>query len=168
MAYDVTIAPLPAEAMIELRADQASRAALARLLPTGLPEKPNTFAAAGDIKATWLGSDAWLVTAPSAQEENLLAALARAAAGRHAVATLVTDQYAGFRLAGPQCRAVLAQGCALDLRADRFTVGSSARTLVADVTVLIRRVEDRTYDLIVDRSLARHLELWLAYASGRP
>lgn len=167
MAYDVTIAPLPAEAMIDLRADQASHAALARLLPTGLPEQPNTFAAADDITATWLGPDAWLVAAPIAREEELLAALARAAAGCHAAATLVSDHYAGFRLAGPQCRAVLAQGCALDLRADRFPVGGSARTLVADVTVLIRRVEDRAYDLLVDRSLARHLALWLAYASGQ-
>ncbi len=123
--------------------------------------------AASVLHAFWLGPDEWLLLAePGAG--GMLVRVLRAAL--HPRAAAVTDLSAGatvLRLRGPEARAVLAHGCALDLGPAAFPPGACAQTLLARAQVLVAAIDARpTFDLIVRRSFAPYAAAWLRDAGS--
>ena len=108
------------------------------------PVAPNTW----DGDALWLGPDEWLVL--NATEHDF--ADAQAAVDVSA-ARLVLE------LDG--ARAVLAQGCSLDLRPHVLPPGRCAQTLLGRATVILQCVDDDTFRIFVRRSFAPYLRAWL-------
>jgi len=133
--------------------------AVGNVLGQELPTQANTLSRAAH-SVFWLGPDEWLM------ETGDGAALTRElerglSPQRHAV----TDQTGAFIrlcLKGARVRELLAAGCSLDLHDSRFPAGHCAQTGMAATPVLISRpAEETAFDIIVRRSFAEYLALWL-------
>ena len=63
--------------------------------------------------------------------------------------------------------ALLAKGCTLDFHPRVFSAGQCAQSGLAKTSVLIAMVDDRpTFDVIVRRSFAEYLALWLQHSGA--
>lgn len=142
--------------------DPQLRRAVESLLQQGLPVTPNTWTK-GAQTAYWLAPDEWLIVAPAAAD--LFARLSTIAGKSFATANWQSGAFAQMRLTGDAARDVLAKGCTLDLHPQSFLTGHCAQTLLAKAGVLLAFEDDRpAFSLIVRRSFAEYLALWLAHA----
>lgn len=137
------------------------------VLGLDLPLAPNTTASSDELTVLWLGPDEWLVvTKPDAQTQTA----ERLEAACDGLLTAITDVSSGHTMlvaAGARSPALLARGCTLDLHPRAFGTGHCAQTLIAKAGVLIRRRDDTpTFELIVRRSFAEYLWLWLRDAAA--
>ena len=105
----------------------------------GLPG-PGRTEAAGDVRVVWSGREAALVVGAAVEVEG-------------ALCVDQSDGWAALRLGG-EVRDVLARLCPLDLREESFPVASSARSLLRHVHVLLARVSEGEWLLLVPRSMA--------------
>ena len=72
-----------------------------------------------------------------------------------------------LRLSGPNVRDVLAKGCTLDLHSRSFEPGQCAQTNIAHAAVTLMQIDDLpTYDVVVRRSFASYLALWIEDAAS--
>ncbi|MEX2518981.1 MAG: hypothetical protein WD969_06580 [Paracoccaceae bacterium] len=128
----------------------ALEAEIAGLLP--LPGAGRSAEADG-FCAVALAPGQWLITGPQEGLETHIAMLAASGA-----VTDLSDAYVSFRLEGPGARAVLARLSSLDFEETAFPVGAAARTIMAHIGVIIRRLPDAdgpAYALETARSTAR-------------
>jgi len=153
-AAGVTIAALPLTTRIALRADPAAATGL------GLPTTVGVRSAEGNRTALCLGPDEWLLEAPEAERETLLAALAGVAAPLSVVD--VSDREITLALEGPAVLDLLATGCPRDLA--RMPTGSGARTVFDSAQVVLTRETDDRFHLTVWRSFAPHVRAILDLA----
>lgn len=163
----VTLRELALRGHLILRGDRgnaAFTAACARVLGVGLPLQPLTSAEKGDIAARWLSPDEWLVTVPYEQAYALEKAL-RADAGGHFSVVNVSGGQTILMLSGPRAVDVLKKSTPLDLHPREFPVGKVAGSIFAKSSVLLRRIGDESWELVVRRSFADYLWLWLQDAS---
>ncbi len=77
--------------------------------------------------------------------------------GSHARLSDQSDAWAVVRLQGGGAVDVLARLVPLDLRPDRFKRGHTARTELAHMPASLTRVGDKTFQIMVFRSMARTL-----------
>ncbi|MEN3974115.1 sarcosine oxidase subunit gamma family protein [Emcibacter sp. SYSU 3D8] len=88
--------------------------------------------------------------------------LIRTSAGMAAAVNDVSDGYVSIQLSGKLAYDLLVRGCEQDLHRRAFGQGRFAATQIAAIDVLIHAAgEQGTYELIVDRSLAMDLWMWL-------
>jgi heterotetrameric sarcosine oxidase gamma subunit len=107
-----------------------------------------------------LAANRWLICFERAH--GLGERLLRTTAGLPAVATDVGDGWVSIDIDGRLSYALLVRGCELDLHHRAFGKGRFAQTQIAGIDVLIRaRVAQDGYELLVDRSLATDLWMWL-------
>ncbi|MDQ0390726.1 2Fe-2S iron-sulfur cluster-binding protein [Labrys monachus] len=142
----------------ELTARRGSEGALRRALLAefglALPG-PGRATTAGPLRALSVAPRSWLVIDMHAAPGGLAVSL------KHAVgeAGSVVDQSFGYgvlRLSGPRARAALSKGCRLDLHPRSFGQQSVARSIVAQVPVLVYQVDDQpSYDLFAPSTLAQ-------------
>jgi sarcosine oxidase subunit gamma len=146
--------------------DPAFLHAVETVLGFGLPLEPNTVADSRDLAALWLGPDEWLLLTPPDQEAGVARALRDALGGLHVAVTDVSGGQTVINISGDHARDVLAKGCSLDLHPRVFGPGHCAQSLVAKAGVTIRQIDDSpSFDLIVRRSFAEYLALWLEDAA---
>ena len=158
VAPGVTIVPRRVASMLNLRGDAHSA-----LRPPAsgeriaLPREPNTSAVAGGTRALWLGPDEWLLVSESAMPDL---------SGHIGSGTLtdVSHGRAVLRVSGPDVRAALAKGCALDLHSRAFGVDHCAQTAIAKVSVILDHVQPGVFDLYCPRSYAGSFWHWLTDA----
>jgi sarcosine oxidase subunit gamma len=131
-----------------------------------LPLQTNTVSASAAVTALCLGPDEWLLVTPPSTEHQFTARLQDALPGLWFAATNITAGQTIFQLHGSLALDVLRKGCSLDLHSRSFKPGSCAQTLVAKAGVLIHYVDQSpSLDLIVRRSFAEYLALWLKDAA---
>ena len=161
----VVISERPFLRHLNLRGDSADTgftSSAGAALGLALPTEPNTVVSGGEMVALWLGPDEWLVVTPPGAQTRLSESLEAALEGMHVAVTDVTGGQTVMMLSGPRARDVLAKGCPLDLHPAVFKPGHCAQTLVAKANVTIRCVDDSpSVDLIVRRSFAEYMALWL-------
>jgi sarcosine oxidase, subunit gamma len=145
-------------AQVDLRVDPAKAPAA-----LGLPLAPNTWAAAGDREALWLGPDQWLMVGPPGSAPAIGAGLQAGLAGRPHSVVDVSANRAVVDLGGPDRLELLAVGCGLDLHPRAWGPGRCAQTLLARVPVLLQERDGATR-LFVRPSFAAWLLDWLAAA----
>jgi sarcosine oxidase subunit gamma len=160
----VTAEPFVAMADVRLGALDADVAAR---LGVDLPTVPNTWVAAGDGRAIWLGPDEWLLTSTAETPEELEQRLRAVLVPRGGAAVDVSAQRIGLRLTGERVRDVLARGCALDLHPRVFGRGACAQTTLglAGVVLLALSDDGTDYGVLVRASFAGHLADWLLDAA---
>lgn len=97
-----------------------------------------------------IAPDRWIVSATGTPAADLARSLDGIAA--------VVDQSSGYlflRLTGTHVRAVLAKSCRLDLAPEVFPSGTCARTILAQIPVLVSRPDlVATFDLFAPSTLA--------------
>ncbi len=131
-----------------------------------LPREPNTFTETSEIITLWLGPDEWLIVTPSGDEGPLAQKLHTAGQDHFFFLIDTTHGNTTIRVRGPKAREMLSKGCSLDLHPSVFRAGRCAQTLLAKTHVAIRFVDNSpAFDLIVRRSFADYLALWLQDAS---
>ena len=144
-------------ACLNLRGDAAEIGEEIRTLcDLDLPLQTNTFAV-GDGALYWLGPDEWLLLSDGDIDT------AKWQAGLAAVGGSVVDishGYVRLRCEGTDVQDLLAKGCTLDLHESVFPSGCCAQTAIARTNVIIARDAD-AFELIVRRSFAEYLALWL-------
>jgi len=115
----------------------------------------------GTHRVYWLGPTEWLVVA-EARYPDTGTLLANSLTGAH---TAVTDLSGGLimlTLTGPFARDLLAKGCPLDLHERNFTIEDCAQSVMARASALFALADDSpTFELIVRRSFADYIALWL-------
>ena len=164
--YDVQVSAVDC-CLIDIRSDRDGRPALAEVLGMALPAATGHCTTDGHRYLMQLSPDHWLYSSADEADEALAARLNGAFSGCHALATLVTDQYAGFRLEGGGVLDVLCQGTSMDLSPDRFGTGQCAACAFArNRAVLLPLEPGRCYQVYVESSLGEHFAEWLNRAIG--
>lgn len=131
-------------------------------LHQNLPVTPNTWTK-GPQSVYWLAPDEWLIVTPAAAD--LFARLGTIAGTSFATANRQSGAFVQMRLTGDAASDVLAKGCTLDLHPQSFMSEHCAQTLLAKAGVLLAFEDDRpAFSLIVRRSFAEYVALWLAHA----
>jgi sarcosine oxidase subunit gamma len=162
----VSLAELPFLAQVDLRADPADGALLARLgavVGVDLPTAPNTATTTdgGERHVLWLGPDEWLVLDRPGTEASLEERLWAALEGPGSVVDVSANRTT-IRLAGPAAREILESGCSIDLHPRAFGPGRCAQTLLARAGVVLLAVtSEPDYRLLVRPSFAAYLASWL-------
>lgn len=119
-----------------------------------------------ELSALWLGPDEWLLLTQQDQEAGIIHTLREALGGLFAAVTDISSGQTVINIRGEDARDVLAKGCSLDLHRRVFGPGRCAQTHIAKAAVLISlRDESPSFDLIVRRSFAEYLGLWLRDAA---
>lgn len=167
-AAGFTIQLLPELGHINLRGNPKNAEFVATAnaaLGQKLPVSANTMTS-GESRIFWLGPDEWLIVTLVADTLDLLTRLRESLSRQHASVTDVSGGQITLRLAGPGVRDVLAKGCTLDFHPDKFIVGACAQSGLAKANVLIALVDDQpAYEIVVRRSFAEYLLLWLRHAA---
>lgn len=155
---------------INLRGDPASPAflgAVERTLGCAPPLDANTFVAADDVRACWLGPNEWLVICDGANEAAHADALRRALDGQFAAVTEIGSGQTIIGVSGGRAREVIAKGCPLDLHPRAFGPGRCAQTYIARSGVTLLQTSDAPFfELIVRRSYADYLWSWMTQAAA--
>ena len=154
LAAGITIAELSPTTRIALRIADPAAAGL------GLPTTVGDRSAEGARTALCLSPDEWLLEAPEAERDALLAALAGVAAPLSAVA--FADREITLALSGPAVLDLLATGCPRDLA--RMPVNSGTRTVFDTAQVVLTREAEDRFHLTVWRSFAPHVRALLDIA----
>ncbi|QGX99040.1 sarcosine oxidase subunit gamma [Roseovarius faecimaris] len=111
-----------------------------------LPQ-PNRATGKTGARALWFGRDMALLMGPPPDP----------ALARHAALTDQSDGWAVVRLEGTGAREVLARLTPLDLRADRFKTGHTARSDLRHMMSSITRIGEDSYLIMVFRAFAETL-----------
>jgi sarcosine oxidase, subunit gamma len=141
-------------AAADLRIDPAWAGPVADAAGGALPTRPETWAPLPDGLAVRLGPDEWLLTSATARPDEWERRLDAAAAPAGGTAVDVSAQRTSVRLRGSGARALLAAGCAIDLRPASFPRGRSAQTLLGQAPVLLVAHADDDLQVLVRPSFA--------------
>ena len=148
------------------RADNtAFLAGVLKALGTEPPLEANTVKQAGEHRIFWLGPDEWLVITPAGQQAAVKADLMKALDG---VFASVVDNSSGLtmiEITGDHAADLLATDCPLDLHPRVFKAGQCAQTRLAKAGMtLAPKMDGSGFDVIIRRSFADYLLLWLLEA----
>jgi sarcosine oxidase, subunit gamma len=127
-----------------------------------LPLAANTWNQGGGRAVVWLSPDEWLVISPPGAGQEALDRLDDALHGTFHATTDQSSGYTVIRVQGERAAETLAKGCTLDLSGPGFDQGQCAQTNVAKTgALIIVREAGLCYDVVVRRSFADYLWLWL-------
>lgn len=131
------------------------------LLGCALPLRPNTTSVGPSYRVIWTGPDEWWVQShdeqPSTMAAKLESDLRTAFGEQFATATDVGSGYTTLELRGPLARAVLARGCPLDLHARAFAPDHCAQSHFFKADIVLTRIEDDLFEMIIRRSFATYV-----------
>jgi sarcosine oxidase, subunit gamma len=165
----LTLHERPFHGMVALRVDprdDAARAAVETALRAALPQTNRTIACADSGVALWLGPDEFLIVTEPGEEAPLATTLSAALRGLRGAVVDISDSRTIVALSGKRARDLLAKGSGLDLHPRSFAPGQCAQSFLAKVKIALHQLDDTpSYHIIVERSVAEYLFLWLADAA---
>ncbi|MGY8832166.1 MAG: sarcosine oxidase subunit gamma [Pseudomonadales bacterium] len=134
---------------------------------TGL-ELPGALALVSrdDTSLQWLGPDEWLLIVPGGTEFAVEQKLREALVGQHYQVVNVSGGQTIVELSGPKVRELLMKSTSYDVHPRNFPVGKAVGTVFAKSQLVIRRTGEDAWELIVRRSFADYIWLWLQDASA--
>ena len=143
--------------------------AASRAFGADLPTAPmRAIRGEAERVALWLGPDEWLLLAPDHAHEELVTALAAAAASTPSSLVDVSHRQVALLVDGPRAALLLAAGCPLDLDIAAFPVDMCTRTLLAKAEIVLWRSGRDTFHVEVQRSFAPYVATFLTEASIGP
>lgn len=120
----------------------------------------------GETSLQWLAPDEWLLIVPGGQEFDTEAKLREALAGQHISVVNVSGGQSLLELRGPKVRELLMKSSPYDVHPDNFPVGKAVGTVFAKSQLVIRRMGEETWELVIRRSFSDYWWLWLQDASA--
>jgi len=118
-------------------------------------------ASKGDPRSLWFGPDRWLLVSGLKSAESMLEECEKSLADVLHNAVDYSAGLAVFRLTGTGARDLLAAGCGIDFRVEKFLVGNCCRTRFAQIAAIIAAEGPERFDIYVDRSYEVYLGEWL-------
>lgn len=165
----VNVRILPQAGHINLRGNPENHdfaALVSETLGQALPLGANTMSI-GAYRVYWLAPGEWLIVTPLADRQERLHRLRTALPGQKATVTDISGGQVVLNISGPGTRRLLAKGCTLNLQADKFKIFGCAQSGLANVNILIGLLDEQaTFELIVRRSFAEYLVLWLRHSGA--
>ncbi len=114
----------------------------------------------GEASVRWIAPDEWLLIVPGADAFSLEKRLREVIEGHFSIANVSGGQTV-LLLAGKDAVKVLKKSTGYDLHDSNFPVGKVVTTTFAKTQAVIRRTEAQTWELVVRRSFADYVWLWL-------
>lgn len=118
----------------------------------------------GGRSIQWLSPDEWLILVPGEEAFAVEKALHERLSGRYQVVNVSGGQTV-ISLSGAQARQVLMKSTPTDVHPRAFPVGRGVPAVFAKATLVLRRVSESEFELVVRRSFADYLGRWLLDAS---
>ncbi len=157
---------LPLRTILRLQLGTRSQKTVAALRIAGrsLPVAMNTWMG-DDPVFMRIAPDTWLLESALHEATDLVPA-ARTGCGRRSFAvTDVSDAYVTMAVEGTLAAPLLARGCGLDFSPGTFGNAACARTRLAQLPVVLRRITSERFECLVDRSAAQWLYAWMEDAA---
>ncbi|ASJ72712.1 sarcosine oxidase subunit gamma [Granulosicoccus antarcticus] len=142
---------------------EALASALQTTLNVKLPERLASHSISDKYCVRWMSPDEWLLTCPLDEAFELENKLRAAADGPIAIVN-VSGGYSLLTLSGESALKVLKKSTSYDVHPDSFGPGKVVNTVMAKAQVTLRAVGEDRYEIIVRRSFADYLWLWLQRA----
>ncbi len=144
-------------------ADEAFNTAINHVLGAGLP-KILQCVYVNDLSIRWVSPDEWLVICPGDKAYDLENQLRAAMQGHYAIVNVSGGQTL-LILSGKNARDVLMKSTAYDVDDSHFPVGKAVTSTFAKSQALICRQSEEVWELVIRRSFADYIWLWLEDAS---
>ncbi len=144
--------------------DAAQTAAFEAVTGLALPTAPLSSVASSDTTVRWIAPDEWLISVPASALFSLQQRLQDALTG-HCALVDVSSGLTVFELSGERAVDVLKKCVPVDLHQRHFPAGKVVSTGFAKASCTLRRLNDETFELVVRRSFADYIWLWLQDAS---
>lgn len=156
------VQPLPPASRIALRVRDAETDAVTVAAGFDLSGPLNTARGTPERFAARLGPDEWLLVAPDREAEAIMERLAADLGSRVHSIVDVGHRNVALRVEGPDMRAVLAGGIALDLDDTAFPEGTATRTRCGKAEIVLLRVPgDGAFRVECWRSFAPYVASFL-------
>lgn len=158
---------LPARAIVQLRfaIRTPKRLNTLRIAGRPLPEAMNSWS--GDDPALCrIAPDTCLLLSAQHGAADLLDAVRMACAKKACAITDFSDAFVTIAVEGPRAVEVLARGCGMDFGRAAFGSSACARTRLAQLPVILRRVTSERFECLVDRPAAQYLFDWMQDAAA--
>lgn len=140
-------------------------AGISAVVGVDVPSEPGWFASGGGVTAIWLSPRSWILQCAIDDEARIQKAIVSAFPDGTVHGTGFTDHLCWFELSGEDPQQLLCRGAFVSLdHPAGLPVGRSKRTIVADVAVVILRLDTQRLLVGVERSRARFLRDWLLRA----
>lgn len=151
--------------LLQSTSESSLRDALTGAIGLDLPA-PQQASVRGDYALLWLTPAEWLLELPAKETDPMQVALTRRLTTSLATVTDMSDAFACCEVSGARAAEALMSGCSLELHAHAFPSGRVARTALADIPIIIRKVaQPPGFRCLVDRGFAGHFRDWLADAA---
>lgn len=138
-------------------------AAVESVTGLGIPDRLRATQADGRC-LRWLSPDHFLLSCAPGDVAEFVARIESDADGTVAAIDM-TGAFLVLELGGPALASVLAKSAAADLHPSHFDAGKVVSTVFAKATATLRRLDDGRVELIVRRSFADYVWLWLQSAA---
>lgn len=125
------------------------------------PTVPNTVAGT-DPRVAWWAPGVWAILRHA---DEIRSAVETACAGRPYHLSDISAGCLLWQVSGSGSRTVIARGCSLDTHPLAFPFGTCARTLFAQIPVLLLRAAlIDSFEIVADASFEGYLQAWFADA----
>ena len=135
-----------------------------QILGVALPLCPLTSVEGADVVIRWIAPDEWLISLPNDKVFELEARFRAEMTGHYSLVN-VSGGMTVFILSGEHVVDVLKKSTPVDVHEHVFPVGKVVSTVFAKSSAVIRRLGPQEFELVVRRSFADYLWLWLQSAS---
>lgn len=166
VASSVVLEEAVVTGILILRATTASKQlgkALQSTLKLDLPARLQSQSEGDRYTIRWMSPDEWMLTCPLDEAFDIERSL-RSAVDGHIAIVNVSGGYSLLTLSGEDALKVLKKSTAYDVHADNFAPGKVVNTVMAKAQVTLRALPEGCYEVIVRRSFADYLWLWLQRA----
>ncbi|WP_162814047.1 sarcosine oxidase subunit gamma [Vibrio tetraodonis] len=131
-----------------------------KALGVALPVAPRTSVQTDSLRVFWQSPDEWLIIGEPNSATAIELALHQHLEGHYAV-TEVSSGQTLLRLSGANAENVIKKSTLYDVHIRQFLIGHVAGTTFAKSQIQIRRIGEQAFELVVRRSFADYLWMWL-------
>ena len=160
MGYDVNIARLEVNAVIDMQGDPEAVSAWCRNALPEFPSAPNTSSTSGPLSLYWIAPGRWLLRADRHHEPDLLSITRPESAPVDISMVQVSDTLQFFSIIGREANDIISIACPLDHHDSAFPVNGVSYTDIFGVKGLLIRCEDG-FEIAVERSFGDMIEDFL-------
>ncbi|MGO3455418.1 MAG: sarcosine oxidase subunit gamma [Marinomonadaceae bacterium] len=153
---------------LNLRCDQNSnehKAAIEKVLGIPLPINPLSSTESEDYSIQWMSPDEWLIIVPGAEAFSMESKLRNELTGHYSIINS-SGGSTMLELSGKDVVELLKKCTPVDLHPTEFPIGKVVSTLFAKSSAVIRRTGETQFELIIRRSFADYIWLWIQDASA--
>lgn len=153
---------------LSLRCNQyesESRSAVETVLGIQLPLVPLTSIEKGAYSIRWISPDEWLIVVPGSEVFDIESQLRENLIGHFSLVN-GSGGFTVIELSGHSVFDLLKKCVSVDLHPNHFPIGKVVSTTFAKSTAVVRRTGEQHFELVIRRSFADYVWLWLQDASS--